>query len=356
MFCPSCENLMPDEDKYCGRCGMFLNEKSKLLARLSLDFAWICRRGSGGFVCGFVGWIIVFIISRMVKQDIGDALTNVFCGMISGVFLGTTGGIIEESAYKAFVGGILGCVGGALGGLLAISVAHLLQGNEKLVSLSILSTWAIGGAFIGAASGMIERSRKKILAGVVCGLLGGAIGGFLGSTFYGSIHLEYQPQSWLALRAIEGLSGGLVGAALWFSIGLVEKLYIFRRLMPAKIEEKVCEFCGKQNPLKSWYCAGCGHVLQMAAPVQKMAITPLRGIERIINSLKFMSWLFGVTGVIVTPIVFFTFLMQDAILAVTSVVFFILFSYLMVVFFRSLADIFSWIVKTSSFPKPGEKA
>lgn len=354
MFCPGCENLMPDEDKYCGHCGMFLNKKSAKLVHISMDFAWIWRRSWGGFVAGFIGWIIVFVISRMVKQNIGDMMTNVFCGMISGAFLGTAGGIMEESAYKSLLGGIFGSIGGAIGGFLAIPIMHLLQGSEKMFSLSVLLTWAIGGAFIGATSGTIERSRKKIIAGVLFGFLGGAAGGFLGSIFYGSIHLEFQPQSWVASRISEGLSGGLVGAVLWFFVGLIEKLYIFRRREPAKLDKKVCEFCGKHNALKFWYCVSCGYVLQTAAPIQKMAITPFRGIERIINSFKFMSWLFGVTGVIVTPIVFLIFLLQDIVLALISVVFFILFSYLMVVCFRFVADMFSCVIKISSISKPGE--
>ena len=94
MFCPSCENMMPDDLKYCSRCGMFLNKNSEKIVHLSLDFSWIWRRSWGGFASGFIGWIIVFIISRMVSRDIGPTMNNLFSGMICGVFLGTVGGII----------------------------------------------------------------------------------------------------------------------------------------------------------------------------------------------------------------------------------------------------------------------
>jgi hypothetical protein len=351
MYCPSCENLMPDDSKFCGRCGMFLNRKSERMVHLSLDFAWVWRRSWGGFISGFIGWIIVFLISRMIKQDIGPVMNNLFSGMICGVFLGTAGGIIEESAYKAFLGALLGTLGGAIGGLVNIPLMQVLQESTRLFPLSIMVTWAIGGAFIGATSGIIERDRKKILAGISFGFLGGALGGYLGSVFYGSVLYEFSPQHWLGNRLAEGLSGGLVGAVLWFCIGLIEKLYIFRRRIDPSLEEKVCDHCSTHNPLRSWYCTNCGRVLQTAAPAQKIVTTPYRGIERIVNALRFLSWLFGVTGVITTPVIFVIFLLNDVLLAFVSVVFSVLFTYLLMVGFRFLADLLSCFVRLSIPPQ-----
>jgi len=327
---------------------MFLNKKSENLVHLSLDFGWMWRRSWGGFISGFIGWIIVFIIGRMITQNIGPTMTNLFSGMICGVFLGTVGGIIEESAYKASLGGILGTVGGAIGGLLNIPIMNMLQGSEGLFPLSVLITWAIGGAFIGATSGTIEKSRRKALAGALFGFVGGAIGGYLGSVFYGSVFIEFAPKSWLANRLVEGLSGGLVGSVLWLSIGLIEKLYIFKRREDPNLDKKVCEHCGTNNSLRSWYCTSCGHVLQSAAPRQKMTVTPYRGMERVVNALKFLSWLFGVTGVITAPVIFFTFLIENVFLACISAVFSILFTYLMMVGFRFLADLLSSIIRISN--------
>ncbi|MBN1823383.1 MAG: hypothetical protein JW803_03590 [Endomicrobiales bacterium] len=348
MYCPSCENLMPDDSKYCARCGMFLNKRSEKLVHLCMDFAWIWRRSWGGFVSGFIGWIIVFIISRMVRDDIGVLMNNVFSGMICGVFLGTVGGIIEESSYKAFCGAVLGTVGGALGGLINIPATEIFGRYEGLSSLSILVTWAVGGAFIGAASGIIERSKRKILAGTIFGFLGGALGGFLGSAFYGSVIIEFKPEGWFASRLVEGSSGGIVGAVLWFFIGIIEKLYIFHRREDPKLNEKKCDSCGHRNPLRSWYCSNCGNVLQTAAPRQKIVVTPYRGMERVVNGLRFLSWLFGFTGIVTTPVVFFIFLFRDVFLAFISAVFFVLFTYLMVVGFRFLADLMSGFMRIAS--------
>ncbi|MGA2090876.1 MAG: hypothetical protein ABSH12_05370 [Endomicrobiales bacterium] len=327
---------------------MFLTRKSEWIVQLMLDFSWIWRRSWAGFSSGFFGWIIVFIISRMIRQDMGMMVNNLFSGMICGVFLGTVGGIIEESGYKAFCGGILGTVGGALGGIVNIPLASFLQGYEGFFPLSVLVTWAIGGAFIGATSGVIERDRKKILAGIAFGCVGGALGGYLGSAFYGSAMAEFAPQSWIGHRLAEGLSGGLLGAILWFFIGIIEKLYIFRRREDPRLNKKVCDSCGADNPLQSWYCSLCGKVLQFAAPRQKIVVTPYRGIERITNAVRFLSWLFGVTGVITTPVIFVIFLMQNICLACISAIFSILFTYLMVVGFRFIGDLLSSLSRISS--------
>ena len=350
MYCPSCESLMPDNSKFCGRCGMFLSDKSERLEKLRSDFAWIFRRSWGGFVSGFVGWILVFIISRMLKQDVGSLMNNTVTGLICGVFLGTAGGIIEESAYKAFCGGILGAIGGALGGLLNIPLMGIFSQSEALFPFSIMITWAIGGAFIGATSGIIERSGKKILAGVIFGFAGGAIGGYLGSVFYGSALIEFQPRSWMANRFAEGLSGGLLGASLWFVVGIIEKVYIFKRKEDPSLDIKECGFCSKKNPLKFWYCSDCGKSLPTAAPRQKVAVIPYHGIERVINAFRFLSWLFGVAGAITTPVIFVIFLFQDIFLAFIGIVFSVLFTYLMMLIFRFAADMLACFAK-SSYPK-----
>ncbi|HCJ67541.1 MAG TPA: hypothetical protein DHV62_09570 [Elusimicrobia bacterium] len=339
---------MEDDAKYCGHCGMFLNKRSELLVHLATNFSWVWRRSWAGFASGFIGWIIVFVIMRIVGENINPIVKDLFGGMICGVFLGTVSGIIEESAYKAFLGGILGTLGGALGGVLNLPLKDIFQSSDFLSSLTIFATWAIGGTFIGATSGIIERNKKKIFAGVLFGLIGGGIGGFLGSVFYGSILIQFNPQGWLIKRLVEGASGGLVGAVLWFFIGIIEKLYIFHRREDPKLEKKVCASCGKQNQLKFWYCVSCGHPLPTAAPRQKMVLTPYRGMERVVNSFVFLSWLFGVTGVITIPVIFFVFLIQDVILAFIIAILLILSTYLLVVFFRFLADILTTLMRPPS--------
>jgi hypothetical protein len=343
---------MDEDAKYCGKCGMFLNKTSAALEHLLSDFAWIWRRSWAGFAAGFIGWIIVFIISRMAGKDLSPMMNNVFGGIVCGVFLGTAGGIIEDSAYKAVWGAVMGTIGGALGGLLNLPITDLLAGIRFAYPLSILTTWAFGGMFIGATSGLIEKDTKKMFFGAMFGLVGGALGGLLGSIYYGSLLLEFKPESWLINRLVEGSSGGLVGAILWFFIGTIEKFYIFRRTQDPKIDSKVCSFCGKHNLLWFWYCIACGKPLQIAAPREKIIITPYRGMERTVNAFRFLSWLFGVTGFVTVPAIFLVFLSHDFFLACTCTVFTVLASYLMVMGFRFLADLLSSLMKITSYTEP----
>lgn len=355
LFCPSCESQMPESSKFCSHCGMFLDKRSERLVHFFQDFGWIWRRSWAGFAAGFVAWIITFIVARMVQYEVGSLVNNLFSGMICGGFLGTVGGIIEESGYKSIVGGLLGTLGGAAGALLSLPVMHLAQNYENLTPLPILTTWAVGGAFIGMSSGVLERDGRKIAAGALFGFIGGGIGGYLGSAFYGSMLMEFQPKTWIASRMAEGLSGGLVGAIVWFFVGIIEKAYIFKRYEDPKMDKKICGHCGTSNLLRAWYCTNCGRVLQTSAPRQKIRVTQFRGMERIINGLRFLSWLFGATGFISTPVIFAVFLTQDVFLALISAVFSVLFTYLMVVGFRFIADLLSCLIRISSI-KIEEKA
>ena len=256
--------------KYCGRCGMFLNKRSEQIVHLSNNFAWMWRRSWAGFAAAFIGWIIALGISRMIGGNINPFLNSMFSGMICGVYLGTAGGIFEESAYKAFLGGMLGTIGGAVGGFLNIPLIHALSGFNYSFPVSFLVTWGIAGMLIGSASGIVERSLKKALYGSLFGLAGGALGGFLGSLFYASVAADFNIESWVAKRAVEGISGGIVGAMLWFFIGIIEKLYIFNRKEVPNIDSKVCDRCKTHNSLRFWYCSNCGYPLQTAAPRQKI--------------------------------------------------------------------------------------
>lgn len=344
MHCPSCDNPMPDDYAYCGRCGLFLNKTSERAGRFGRDFSWIWRRGWGGFAAGFVGWIIVFFLSRMVGQNVGPLMNNVFAGMICGVFLGAAGGILESSAYKTVAGGLLGMAGGGLGGLLNIPLNNLFTG-AALYPVSVMLTWAAGGAAIGAASGIFEKNLKKTAAGALFGFVGGALGGYLGSVLYGSISLEFKPENWFVRRFSEGISGGMVGAVLWLFIGTIEKRYLFRRREDPSAGEKLCGSCGRQNPLHSWYCAHCGVPLQTEAPRQKLLITPFRGIERVANAFAFLSRLFIVTGIISAPVIFLAFLSQDVSLAFIGLVLTVLLAYLLVIVFRFFADVLAWMIR-----------
>jgi len=350
MLCPSCEKQMPDAGKFCGRCGLFLNKTSGKLLQLSINTGWIIRRSMGGFAAGAIGWVLAMAVVRTVGLNSGPGFHSFLLCVITGTFLGTVGGIIEDSGYKAFLGGLLGCVGGALGGILG-KILSVMFGGGPLTSVSFIPSWIVMGGVIGAVSGIVEKSGKKITIGVLIGMFGGGIGGFMGVEAYGSLVTDFMKEgsTWITGRSVEAFAGGTFGAAFWLVLGIIEKLFIFKRRWEGKIEQKTCDTCKTQNPLTYWYCIKCGAALQVAAPREKIKVTSFRSLERSINAFKFLSWLFGATGIITTIFVFIIVLFQNplknfmfAILTGLSIG---LTSYLLVVIFGFIANMLSSVVK-----------
>lgn len=358
MFCPSCEKQMPDESGYCGRCGMFLNKASSNFMKLSINIGWILRRSMGGFAAGAVGWVFAMAVSRIVGVNSGPGLHEFLLCVIIGIFLGTVGGIIEDSSYKAFLGGILGCAGGIVGGLFS-KIFSAVFSWDALSTISFMPAWIVMGMFIGANSGIIEKSKRKIFVGMFFGMIAGALGGFMGIEMYGSMAADFVREgvTWSTVRGIEIFSGGIFGAAFWLVLGIIEKLYIFRRRLELKLDKKICDKCKAQNPLYYWYCIKCGAALQVAAPREKIKVTPFRALERAINGFRFMSWLFGASGIITACVIFIIFLISfrdNPLLAFLIGLSIALLSYLLVIVFSFIADMLSSLVKiTDSIERKG---
>ena len=318
MICPSCSNVADSAEKYCSRCGLALTTRSQKLLSAAGTFSWIMRRALGGMFAGIIGWMLSIALNRVMSMDTAPSLTVELLVRfaIVGTFLGNVGGIIERSSYKALLGGVLGCIGGIIGGLINRPVYDLFANSTSAYSISHLISWGVVGLFVGMTSGLIERNRKKIIAGLVAGIVGGSIGGILGSTLYAGLLMDPSRSSWLTFRFIEASAGAVVGINLWLVLGLVEKLYIFRRKQISAGSEKVCDFCHTQNSLRAWYCKNCGRTLQFAASVEKLKITPYRALERISNAFKFLSWLFAVAGIVIVVIIFISLLFQNILFAI----------------------------------------
>ncbi|MBD3272128.1 MAG: hypothetical protein GF384_06290 [Elusimicrobia bacterium] len=324
---------------------MFLTRSSRKLMQFSINVAWILRRSMGGFAAGAISWLFAFAWIRIAGKDAGSMHMFLLC-ITSGTFLGTVSGIIEDSGYKAFTGGILGCLGGALGAILAKGVIAMYN-LEPFASTSFITAWVVMGMAIGAVSGIIEKSLKKILAGMVVGMLGGALGGFAGIELYATITSDLMGQevTRLTLRAVEMFTGGVFGATLWLFLGIIEKFYIFRRRIELKLDKKICDSCRAENPLNHWYCVQCGAALQVAAPREKIKVTPFRAIERTINAFRFMSWLCGASGIIISVVIFVVVFFQDRFSAFLYGLSIGLLAYLLVVVFHFGSDLLSSLIK-----------
>ena len=352
MTCPSCGEPFSGGSKHCVHCGIALTRGSVQLAKVINNCGWVARRALGGFFAGGLGFLLALAVSRILRFQSGASLSfpqflelfpgqSAFPSAIGACFVGTVGGMIERSAYKCFLGGLLGAGGGAIGSIAYPFFEKLFRGQLYHYSLSMGGSWALAGAMIGFSSGLLEGTKRKMTVGTLGGLVGGAIGGAIGSQMYGAMLMEAGGMDsipWAVGRTIELLSGGIVGISLWSFLGLSEKLYIYRRRQLAQADSKVCDQCLCENGLRAWYCAQCGAALQVAASREQIRVTPFRGIERISNAFQFLAWLSATAGVVTAAVIFLAFLAQNFLFAFFGSLLVALVVYILSTFFRALAD------------------
>jgi hypothetical protein len=296
MICPSCNFNADSSHQFCIRCGFALGERGQFLSHLRGSSTWVLRRSLAGMSTGLVGWFVIPAAARAAGNALPQWGHLLMSGAIGGFFLGTVEGMVEESSVKTVRGGLIGALGGLLGGLLS----SLLLSTTNAGMSAVVLAWSITGATIGASSVWMERRANRILMGFLAGLVGGALGGWLGYQMYASLSEMAKSDSWLLKRCIEGTTGAVFGAILWFVVGVTEKMWIFKRRVATNISYKECDRCQHTNVLKAWYCANCGALLQVSAPPEKLQISKREALARVIGACKFLAQLCAMTGAAVS--------------------------------------------------------
>lgn len=315
ITCPSCAAFIAEKSRYCSRCAWPLTLGSNFLSKALNATGWLLRRSLGGFFCGAVGWILAQALSRAAGISISEDFHYLLGGAVSGLFLGIAAGVMERSLLKVMAGGALGLLAGAVGGLINPPLQRLwAEAARPEVGFLVghAAHWALAGAFIGATSGLFERSLFRSLIGALFGAFGGALAGALATDVFQQLSYEaaasgtlfFIHSSWIQGRLTEAIAGGSIGAGLWFCVGIAEKFIIFRRTLMAQGGLKKCLTCNHENDISSRYCGLCGRALQSAAPREQLLPTAHRGLERLANGLIFLSWLFRVVGVVSACVVF----------------------------------------------------
>jgi hypothetical protein len=295
MICPSCNTPSDLTYEFCIRCGFNLGQHGRFLSKLRGSATWVLRRSLAGMSTGLVGWFVIPAAARAAGATFPQWGHLLLSGAIGGFFLGIVEGMVEESAIKTVRGGVFGAIGGLMGGLAGTLVLNMFNAGMPAVVLA----WGLTGSVIGASSVWLERRPDRILMGFVAGLIGGALGGWLGYQMYASLGDMVKTDSWVIKRGIEGTTGAVLGAVLWVVVGTTEKLWIFKRRVATNISYKECEICEHSNVLKAWYCAGCGSLLQVSAPPEKLQLTKREALARVVGACKFLAQLCAMTGVVV---------------------------------------------------------
>ena len=284
-----------------------------------------------------VGWWIIPAAGRAAGASLSQGEHIVLTAALGGIFLGGVEGMIEESFLKTVRGAAAGCLGGIVGALLGLWILHLSNGASG--TLAIIVTWAVAGLFIGLSSARPERRGGRMAAGGIVGFIGGGLGGWLGYQMYASLTDMLKDGPWGAKRMIEGATGAILGALLWFVMGLVGKLIILRRRKIENVSYKECDLCHHTNVLKAWYCANCGAILQVAAPPEKLDISKRQALSRFISACQYLGRLVALTSVVVAVLAAFFLGAINTFLGLFGLLATALIGYISYVLFNALAEV-----------------
>lgn len=298
MNCPSCSSKNDSSASYCVRCGFSLSSRTLWIGPTRSTLTWALRRSLAGMSAGFVGWLILPAAGRAVGEALSQTGHLMLTGVIGGIFLGAVEGMLEESTLKTLRGGLAGILGGLIGGVLSSLISGGPQADPSRGILVVMTAWAMVGLCIGLMNAWLEPQTSRKVAGAVSGFIGGALGGWLAYQMYASLSDILVSQSWLLKRLIEAITGGILGAVLWFIMGLAEKHLILKRRVIKDANHKECDNCKQSNPLQSWYCGACGMVLQVAASPDKLQLPKKEALARLTGALRYAARLCATTSIV----------------------------------------------------------
>lgn len=343
--CPSCSFRLTESSTFCIRCGFSLLKNGPRLASLRNIFTWVLRRSLAGFTAGLAGWCVVAAANRAAGANLSAVGHILLSGILGGIFLGTVEGMMEESSLKTIKGGVSGALGGLLGGVIASWALSMGMGSESAQGMTaVVATWGVTGAAIGTVSAWLERKRSRLLAGALAGALGGALGGWLGYQMFASIMDIFKPEPWYLKRIVEGATGAIIGAILWFILGLAEKLFIFKRRVVADLDKKKCDACHKDNALNAWYCGFCGAVLQVSAPPEKLQPPRRLALARFISACQYLGRLCATTAIVVAGLAGFFLGTINVFLGLFGLLASALIGYMAYILFNTLAETLSTLL------------
>jgi len=175
-----------------------------------------------GAIGGLVGW--------QASDLLGLSFTNTFymnvlivgglVGLLIGLFIGLTEGALTRNPVQAIKAGLVGGLVGVVAGGVGLAVGEFLFQTVGAGLPGRTLGWAVFGALIGLAEGLIGRS--EIWKPVVGGFIGGALGGALLELARERLDLVTgKAVGMVLLGAAVGLFISLIAVALsraWFEV------------------------------------------------------------------------------------------------------------------------------------------
>jgi hypothetical protein len=187
---------------------------------LTLKMVYGCLTGAWG---GFIAWVLLdLLLGVQPANPFLDALINgAIIGVCIGTLMGGFGGLVEWQLKKLARGLGNGLVMGLLGGVIGLLVGETFFQVFGQATLVRAIGWAIFGVAIGAGEGVLNRSWRRLLFGMIGGFTGGILGslalvlaknslampGFsraLGFTILGALIGLFVGLAWMVVRTFVG--------------------------------------------------------------------------------------------------------------------------------------------------------
>lgn len=169
-----------------------------------------CLGRASGLLAGIIGAFVARIFSHLTGLEL--SWVN---WLILGAFIGMARGIEKKSLRLLVLGVIAGGVGGLLGGWIYLARPGGTAVDMEYIALVGLG-WAILGALIGLShQGLIEKSRRKIICGIIVGAISGVVAMFL----WGMV-IDYIANL-VGLWGPVLMEGSIAGMSIWVFITFV---------------------------------------------------------------------------------------------------------------------------------------
>ncbi len=179
------------------------------LSRLWVGGIIGCPGRALAILTGVIGAFVAWIFSHLTGLEL--SWVN---WLILGAFIGMARGIEKKSLRLLVLGVIAGGVGGLLGGWIYLARPGGTVVDMEYIALAGLG-WAILGALIGLSQGLVEKSRRKIICGIIVGAISGVVAMFL----WGMV-VDYIANL-VGLWGSVLMEGSIAGMSIWVFITFV---------------------------------------------------------------------------------------------------------------------------------------
>ena len=164
---------------------------------------------ASGLLAGVIGAFAAWVFSHLTGLELSWVTW-----LILGAFIGAARGIETKSFGRSGLGMIAGGIGGLLGGWIYLARPTGTVVDMEYIALAGLG-WAILGALIGLSQGLVEKSRRKIICGIIVGAISGVVAMFLWGTV-----VDYVANL-VGLWGPILMEGSVAGMSIWVFITFV---------------------------------------------------------------------------------------------------------------------------------------